>query len=381
MQPVRLIFLDTHPLAPFTVPGYQFASRAVSVSHLWPGPAELWLPGPAMDLEGLRQFVGMKAGTGLSCRFGPPPVFSYMGLRLRSKGAFRLWTRRNLRKLAMRREKVIFYFRTLKIAFHVAEFLKANNWVYVFEPHEIHYENARDPAALKEIELSVYQRAAHLFPKSQALEDSLREKLSLHGPCTVSPNGHSGANLALPEYDPGAPPRFLYIGSLHPWKGLETAFAATAGLRTPFDVVGAAGQFEEHRTLCRQRGWTHVEFHGHVPPDQLPRFYTPGSLCLLPLSNGEMARSYTSPLKLFEYLAAGRPVVVGDVPSVREIVTDGVHARLLPVGNAPNWRRVLQELLDHRQQGARLAAAGRTLARQCTWVERARPLVEVLADL
>jgi glycosyltransferase involved in cell wall biosynthesis len=101
----------------------------------------------------------------------------------------------------------------------------------------------------------------------------------------------------------------------------------------------------------------------------------------LPLSNEEIARSFTSPLKIFEYMAAGRPIVAGDVPSIRELLTDGEHARLAPVGDVPGWRLALEEMLRDRALAARLAANARQLARACTWDERAKPLVDKMRAL
>ena len=45
-----------------------------------------------------------------------------------------------------------------------------------------------------------------------------------------------------------------------------------------------------------------------------------------------MARYFTSPLKLFDYMAAGAPIVASDLPTVREVLTDGDNALLVPPG-------------------------------------------------
>jgi glycosyltransferase involved in cell wall biosynthesis len=101
----------------------------------------------------------------------------------------------------------------------------------------------------------------------------------------------------------------------------------------------------------------------------------------LPLSNEEIARSFTSPLKIFEYMAAGRPIVAGDVPSVRELMTAGEHARLVPVGDVAAWRSAMEEVISNRAAAARLATAARKLAQSATWDERARPLTEIMKTI
>lgn len=378
--PTTLILAEAHTLEPFTVQGQQFLCRAAAFSTCWPGPVELWLPGPALPSEAWRRRAGFAAER-LTVRFGPPLRFKALGRDWRAGFVYRAWIRLRLTQLASDKGKALLYFRTLSLADAMLPTLRRQGWRYVFEPHEVFFENARRPERLRKVEVRVYQQAAHLFPITRALDDAIRQKLAPGTPSTPAPLGHNGANFALPDYDPAAPPRFLFIGSLLPWKGLELAFAATAGLNVPFDVVGDAGGLDRYRAYCAERGFNHVVFHGHVAPDQLAGHYHPGTICLLPLSDSEIARSYTSPLKLFEYLAAGRPVVAGDLPSLRELVSDGVEARLAAVGDEAAWRAALTQLLADRQGAARLAAQARARAQSCTWQARAEALAPILNAL
>lgn len=380
MNPVRLIFADSHPLEPFVVRSHQFSSRAVSIASVWPGPVELWLPRPAVERAWLQNRIAMALPETLELRTGPALRRNIGWFSFSSKFWFRRWLRKSVVRLAAKNENCVFYFRTLKVAYAALPILRAR-FPYIFEPHEVFYENARKPEALKEIESAVYDSAAHLFPISHSLRQSLQAKLAPTAPMTVGPLGHSGANLEIPPYDPAAPPRFLYIGSLHGWKGLETAFAATSDLGIPFDVVGDAGGLRHHQQRCAEAGFNHVVFHGTIPPERLAQFYFPGSICVLPLSNTEIAKHYTSPLKLFEYLAAGRPVIAADLPTIREIVTDGIHSLLVPVGDVKAWSVALREVIDNKAAAGVLAANGRRLALSCTWKARAETLMPVLEEV
>lgn len=380
MKPVRLIFADSHSLEPFIVRSHQFSSRAASLANVWPGPVDLWLPGPAVERQWLQNRIAMPLPRTFELRTGPALRRKIGWFSFSSKFWFRRWLAKSVRQLAAEKESCVFYFRTLKVAHGAIPVLRAR-FPYVFEPHEVFYENGRKPEALKKIEMAVYNSAAHLFPISHSLRDNLLSKLAPAAQMTVSPLGHSGANFHLPPYDPLAPPRFLYIGSLHGWKGLETAFSATRDLGVPFDIVGDAGGLDQHRRRCEEAGYRHIIFHGTVPPDQLAQFYSPGSICLLPLSNTQIAKHYTSPLKLFEYMAAGRPIVAADLPSIQEIVTDGVHARLLPVGDVQAWTTALHGLIEDRNTAASLAAQARALAHSCTWQARADKLAASLGQV
>jgi glycosyltransferase involved in cell wall biosynthesis len=379
VKSARLILADIHQLEPFSVRSYQFLCRAAAFARYWPGLVELWFPGPPVAPANLEERLGAKLPSGLAVCFGPLPYFRLLGRQVASRARFRRWCSQRLTQLNREGQFCFFYFRTLKLAHYLAAAILRYGWKYAFESHELFYESSRKPDQFRAMEKSVYQNAALLFPITGALGERLREKLAVATPAQVAPLGHNGRNFELPDYDPEAPASFLYIGSLHRWKGLETAFEATAGLNVPFHVVGDAGGLERCRSYCLERGFRHVSFHGQVPPERLTAFYGPGAVCLLPLSNEEIARSYTSPLKLFEYLAAGRPIAAADLPTIREIVTDGEHARLIPVGDAGAWRRALEDLLRDRPRAAEMAANARRLAHSCTWEQRAKPLVERLA--
>ena len=58
-------------------------------------------------------------------------------------------------------------------------------------------------------------------------------------------------------------------------------------------------------------------------------------MLVLPNTASAISERYTSPLKLFEYLTLGRPIVASDLPAIREVLTDGRTALLVPPGDPP----------------------------------------------
>lgn len=376
--PPRLILADQHPLEPFLVRSQEFLCRALSFAEVWPGQTEFWLPKPVLDEPTWRRRAGFGHSTALTVRFGPGVEHRVLGRRCHSKLFHRLWLLRQISSLAAAGERAMFYFRTVRYAHALLPALREAGFPFAFEPHELSFHSARRPERFRLVEAEVYQGAAALFPIGNTLASTIRRAFSSSAPFYVAPLGHNGANLDLSPYDPSVPPRWLYVGSLHRWKGLEIAFEASRDLGVPFDVVGDAGGLERCRQFCAEHGCGHVVFHGMVTPERVASFYRPGTICLLPLSDSEIARSFTSPLKLFEYLAAGRPVLAADLPTVREIVEDAIHARLLPVGDVAAWRSGMEDLLRNRAHAAVMAARGRELARRCTWAARALTIRDTL---
>src|SRR5207253_1617909 len=85
-----------------------------------------------------------------------------------------------------------------------------------------------------------------------------------------------------------------------------------------------------------------------------------------------------SPLKLFEYLAAGRPIVASDLAALREVLRDGENACLVEPGNAATLAAGLSRVLHDRVFAERIARCAFADAEQFSWARRAERLEAVL---
>ena len=96
-------------------------------------------------------------------------------------------------------------------------------------------------------------------------------------------------------------------------------------------------------------------------------------------SEGADQTFHYSPLKLAEYLAAGRVVIAPDVPQIAARLTDDVDACLMPPGDAVALGRLLRRLHDEPETRARLAAAARVAAEaRFSWDHAIRQILERL---
>jgi glycosyltransferase involved in cell wall biosynthesis len=87
-----------------------------------------------------------------------------------------------------------------------------------------------------------------------------------------------------------------------------------------------------------------------------------------------------SPLKLFEYMAAGRPIIVSDLPVLREVVHDGVDALMCEPENTTAWEEALGRLARDADLRARLGREARAeFLRRHTWTARARAALSGIA--
>lgn len=181
--------------------------------------------------------------------------------------------------------------------------------------------------------------------------------------------------LALPLDRPLA----VYTGHLFPWKGAHVLVEAAA--RDPsFDAVLVGGRPDDRRrieALVAERRAENVRLVPPVPPGEVPAWLAAADVLVLPNSGAEtISARYTSPLKLFEYLAAARPIVASDLPSLREVLTHDRNAILAAPDDPDALAAGIRAALADPPRSGRLAAAARADADRYTWDARADGILE-----
>jgi glycosyltransferase involved in cell wall biosynthesis len=165
------------------------------------------------------------------------------------------------------------------------------------------------------------------------------------------------------------------VGSLRPWHGIDTiarAWELMGSEAPPLLVIGDGPS----RGLLEMTG---ARLTGAVPPGHVPELLSEAEIGLAPY--GRDAPRYFSPIKLFEYLAAGLATVVADLPAVTNVVDDGCAA-IIPAGDADALAAAVARLGADPRERRRLGDNGRRLvADRHTWRHRARSILEHVSDL
>jgi glycosyltransferase involved in cell wall biosynthesis len=122
-------------------------------------------------------------------------------------------------------------------------------------------------------------------------------------------------------------------------------------------------------------------YAGQVKPDRVPLYLAAFDVCAMPFPWTTHFAYYASPIKLFEYMAAGQAVVASDLPSTAEVVRDGETALLYPPGDVGALAAALRRLRDDAALRERLGAAAQALVfAHYTWDARAEGiLAEVMS--
>jgi len=170
-----------------------------------------------------------------------------------------------------------------------------------------------------------------------------------------------------------------YAGHLYPWKGVDLIIEAVTALQDTRALI--IGGHEQEPDLQRLKDFavqldcaSRVTFTGLIPPPEVAGRLRETDVLVLPNPASAVSHAFTSPLKLFEYMASGRPIVASDLPSIREVLVHERNALLVPPGNPQALTAAIRRLKDDRDLGAALAARAREDVTEYTWEKRAERL-------
>lgn len=175
--------------------------------------------------------------------------------------------------------------------------------------------------------------------------------------------------------------KIVYTGHLYKWKGVDTLVKAMVQLPdTECHIVGGLSE-DRAALIAANRDWPkNVVLHRHVPPKKIPEWLAIADLAVVPNSaESLMSREYTSPLKLFEILGAGVPLVASDLPSLREIVDEN-SASFVAADHPDDWARVLCECLNDPELSRQKVKEGKKIVAKHTWLKRAERISDFMKN-
>jgi glycosyltransferase involved in cell wall biosynthesis len=214
---------------------------------------------------------------------------------------------------------------------------------------------------------------------SSAMARILRER-GLAPTNTAMIVAHSPAEpprAVAPRGQVQTPAHIGYVGSLYPGRGVEVIVEIAA--RRPglvFDIFGGSTD-----DLARWRSASvppNIVFHGFRPPGQLAEVYGGLDVLLMPYPRSGIygatqridTSAYCSPMKMFEYMASGVPMVASDLPVLQEVLEHERNALIVPAADVDAWCTAIDRLVT--VPALRLALAQRALADLADYTPSAR---------
>ena len=242
------------------------------------------------------------------------------------------------------------------------------------------------PSKLKRLaarEARVWKRADGYVTITAALARDLEARFGSRERLAVVPDGMRQPRHMTPL---PAEPIAAYAGHLYAWKGVDVLLRALAQVPAVCGLV--VGGHEAEPDLARVRALAQdlgiadrVTFTGLVEPSQVAEHLARARVLVLPNPASAISTKYTSPLKLFEYMAAGRAIVASDLPSIREVLTHEESALLVEPGDPKALAGAIERLILDEALAARLSQTAYARSSEYTWARRAERLEALCTEV
>ena len=181
--------------------------------------------------------------------------------------------------------------------------------------------------------------------------------------------------------------RVGYVGHLYEGKGIEVIEKIAGDMpEVTFHIVG--GDAESIRYWGKRITFENVFFYGFISRKDLPLYYESLDVCLLPNQDRVFGSgsgtiktpvnigSFTSPLKLFEYMAYGKAIVASDLPVLREVLHEGI-ALLVHPKDFDGWREAIRFFASESRRETLGRAAKQEFETKYTWRRRMERILDV----
>lgn len=173
-------------------------------------------------------------------------------------------------------------------------------------------------------------------------------------------------------------PVVLYVGSLYEWKGVYTLLLAAPHISGQVVFIGSTGkdlflpQVEEVQAF-------NVRQLDFMPHTQVIDLMAQADVLVLPnTAKEERSERFTTPLKLFEYMASGVPIVASRIPSFAPYLRNEENSKLCEADNPEALAQAISWVLADRERASELARRAQKEVRSYTWDARAAKIVQFI---
>ena len=169
-----------------------------------------------------------------------------------------------------------------------------------------------------------------------------------------------------------------YSGHFYPGRGIDLLYEL-ALRNQDINFIWMGGEDKEiayWRERVKAEGVENIHLRGFIPNEDLPLYQAACDALLMPYekkittSSGGDTAQFASPMKVFEYMAAGRVILSSDLPVFREVLNPS-NSILLPPNDADAWTRALRSIKQDPHLGQILRHEAQKRSSTYSWVQRA----------
>jgi len=167
----------------------------------------------------------------------------------------------------------------------------------------------------------------------------------------------------------------LYAGSLYKWKGVDTLLKAARNLQNVLFVIVGGNKKDLQSFKFQVSSFKYV---AHRPHSEMPHWLKAADVLVLPNSGKyDISKYWTSPMKLFEYMASKRPIVASDLPSIREILNYD-NSILVRSDDPRGLANGIKKCLDDEALCEKISSQAYLNVQNYTWRKRAKCVLSIM---
>lgn len=167
----------------------------------------------------------------------------------------------------------------------------------------------------------------------------------------------------------------LYTGHLYLWKGADVLAQASRFLKDNIAVYFVGGTKKHVQEFRQKYSASRIKIMGHQPYGQIPLWLKSADVLILPNSAKQKISHWTSPIKMFEYMASKRPIVASDIGSIREILNEN-NVFLVEPDNPEKLAQTIKNALENANFSNKMLNQAFQDVQVYTWQERARNILK-----
>ena len=172
----------------------------------------------------------------------------------------------------------------------------------------------------------------------------------------------------------------MYTGHLYGWKGVDTLGQALKNFDDKYLFVfvgGTSKHIEDFKRRYDEFG--NLIMVGQVSHEKIPLYLKSADVLVIPNTGREdISRLYTSPMKLFEYMASGVPIVASDLPSIREILDEGSAVFFEP-DDSESLTGAIKKVFANSSLSCKLPTKAKDDSKKYSWENRASGIINFIS--
>ena len=228
-----------------------------------------------------------------------------------------------------------------------------------------------------------YADRVKLVTLTKTLAEIIQDKYKFNEPIAVIPDSHDFYEVSRKTVDfTKKRIELIYTGlNLGPNKGVDYLIRSLEFLEDTFYLTLIGGSTNDRDRLRKEYKNFIDQKRLHIvssqPHEQIQKLLAQADIAIVPLPKGGFS-DFTSPLKLFEYMSVGLPIIASDIPALREIVTNNKNALLFEAGNSRDLAEKIRYLGEHPEIAYTISRQAQEDSKRYSYEKRAKKILNLL---